>query len=533
MKRREFIKSTGTASLAVPLTLNGLTLSAIPQLPLLSAAEAKSDRVLVIVQLLGGNDGLNTVVPIDQYANLQKARPHVLIPLNKLLTVSPTVSFHPSITGLKNLYDTGKLGIIQSVGYPDQNRSHFRSIDIWRSGADSKEIQTTGWAGRYFDTLYPGYPTGFPNAAEPNPIAIAMGSFVSETCQGKIANYSLALNDPFNFSQVYTGSAADVPAGNYGLELSFMRDAIKDSNAYASGIAAAAKAGKNMVAYPDTDIAHQLKNVALMISGGMKTKIYVVTQDFFDTHAHQVVSGNPTTGLHANLLKNVSEAIHAFQNDLKAQGLEKRVMGVSLSEFGRQIKSNASFGTDHGTAAPLFLFGACIKPQILGSNPVIPAEVADQEGVAMQYDFRNVYGSLLQDWLGADIDVVKTIFFTGFEHLDLVAAECNIVPPPITDTIPSPPPVIQEEVIPSAGLKVYPNPTSSFSTVEFTMKEGYNVYVSIMDARGNQLKMLTKKIIPKVPQQLSIDLSSYPAGHYFIRVVSGNNNVQTKVVVKI
>ena len=155
------------------------------------------------------------------------------------------------------------------------------------------------------------------------------------------------------------------------LELDFLRDAIKNSNAYASGVSQAAKLGKNIAPYPDTDLAQQLKNVALMISGGMKTKVYVVTQDFFDTHAKQVQPGNTTLGTHANLLKTVSDAINAFQLDLRAQSLEKRVIGVSLSEFGRQIKSNASHGTDHGTAAPLFLFGSCVKPQILGANPVI------------------------------------------------------------------------------------------------------------------------------------------------------------------
>jgi uncharacterized protein (DUF1501 family) len=529
MKRREFIKNTGTASLAVPLTLNGLKLSAISRLPLLSAANAVSDRVLVIVQLLGGNDGLNTVVPINQYANLQKARPNVILPYNKLLNVTPTIGFHPAITGLRSLYTAGNLGIIQSVGYPDQNRSHFRSIDIWRTGADSKEILTTGWAGRYLDTLHPGFPIGFPSATEPNPIAIAMGSFVSETCQGKIANYSLALNDPFNFSQVYTGSADALPAGNYGFELSFMRSAIKDSNAYASGISTAAKTGKNKVPYPDTDIAHQLKNVALMISGGMKTKIYVVTQDFFDTHAHQVQPGNTTLGSHANLLKNISDAINAFQKDIKAQGLQNRVIGVSLSEFGRQIKSNASLGTDHGTAAPLFLFGTCVKPQILGTNPIIPAVVPDQEGVAMQHDFRDVYGSLLQDWFGADITTVKNVFYTGFKYLDLIAPACKIVPVTNTTTTAT---RADEKIITSARLKVYPNPTTSFSTVEFMVSEEEHIQVSLYDSSGNQLKILTNKVLAAGRQQLSIDLSSYPSGYYFVRIVSDKNGTKSKGVVK-
>ncbi len=216
MKRKEFIKHTGAATLAVPLAVNGINLSAFSQVPLLDTADAANDRILVIVQMLGGNDGLNTFVPLSQYTNLQKARPNLILPLNSILPVTPDMGFHPVLTGLKDIYDTGNLGIVQSVGYPDQNRSHFRSMDIWKTGADSKEILNSGWAGRYFDTLYPGYPIGYPNAANPHPIAIAMGGFISETCQGKIANYSLALNDPFNFSQVYADSSTDIPNGNYG-----------------------------------------------------------------------------------------------------------------------------------------------------------------------------------------------------------------------------------------------------------------------------------------------------------------------------
>lgn len=537
MKRKEFIKHTGAATLAVPLAVNGINLSAFSQVPLLDTADAANDRILVIVQMLGGNDGLNTFVPLSQYTNLQKARPNLILPLNSILPVTPDMGFHPVLTGLKDIYDTGNLGIVQSVGYPDQNRSHFRSMDIWKTGADSKEILNSGWAGRYFDTLYPGYPIGYPNAANPHPIAIAMGGFISETCQGKIANYSLALNDPFNFSQVYADSSTDIPNGNYGTELKFLRDAINDSNAYASGIASAAKTGKNMVTYPGTNIAQQLKNVALMISGGLNTKIYVVTQDNFDTHANQVVAGNPILGTHANLLKNVSDAIHAFQNDLKAQGLQNRVIGVSLSEFGRQIKSNASFGTDHGTAAPLFLFGGCVKPQILGNDPVILAEVPDQEGVAIQYDFRNVYGSLLQDWFGADISVVQNVFYTDFQHLDLISPECKINPPapippvPTQDTTTTS--ITGQKLLNATSLKVYPNPTSSVSTVEFNLKEEEQVQVSVVDARGNQLKIISTKVMAQGRQKLIIDFSSYPSGNYFVRIVSAKGVAQAKGVVKL
>ena len=424
MKRRNFLHTAG-AALSVPLFLKGMNINAMPQSPLFGALNPNSDRVLVLIQLNGGNDGLNTFIPLDQYGNLANARPNVILPENSLLAVTDTLAFHPVMTDMKTLFEEGKMGIVQSVGYPNQNRSHFRSTDIWTTASPANEFWNSGWLGRYLDTDYPAYPEGYPNEMQPDPIAVTIGNTISETCQGAAANFSLTLKDPFALSPLAENTGGEVLDTPYGEELAFLRTTIAQTNAYSEVVVAAAEAGSNLATYPeDNSLAQALKNVALMISGGLQTKIYVVNIGGFDTHANQVVPGDTTTGEHAELLSLLSEAVGSFQKDLELLGLEERVIGMTFSEFGRRIKSNDSNGTDHGTAAPLLLFGTCVNSDVLGENPQIAEEVENSEGVPMQFDFRNVYGTVLMDWMEVEEDLVRDIIFPEFQHLPILEP-CN------------------------------------------------------------------------------------------------------------
>jgi len=367
MKRRTFLKSASVVS--VPVMLGGVPVSAISRSPFMSAANG-TDKVLVLIRLNGGNDGLNTLIPIDQYDKLYNVRQNLIVPESSLLQIDNNLGLHPSMSGMKNLYDNGKLNIIQDVGYPNQNRSHFRSTDIWTSGSASEVFDTTGWMGRYFEERYPGYPEGYPNDDCTDPFAITLGSFVSQTCQGTGANYSTALVDPNNLTNIVEGEEGEIDINTcYGKQIQFLRTAITQSNAYGDTITAAAEGGVNMATYPeDNSIAQQLKIVAQLISGGLGTSIYIISQSGYDTHADQVAEGDTTTGDHAELLKTLSNAVAAFQQDVELLGINERVVGMTFSEFGRRIRSNDSLGTDHGTAAPMFVFGSCINPTILGQN---------------------------------------------------------------------------------------------------------------------------------------------------------------------
>lgn len=523
MKRRQFLHTAG-AGISIPVFLNGLRLSASPATSIFSNVNPDIDRVLVLIQLNGGNDGLQMILPLDQYDNLFKVRENIIIPENQIVDVTDKLGFHPGIKGMKWLYDEGKLGVVQSVGYPNQNRSHFRSTDIWTSGSPADEFWTTGWLGRNFDNWYAGYPENYPNETYPDPFAITMGSIVSETCQGVAANYSMTLNDPFSLSPLMEGTGSQVPDTPYGEELEFLRITIAQTNAYSKVITKAAEKGLNSANYPeDNGLARQLKNVALLISGGLRTKVYVCSMGGFDTHANQVLGDNTVGGEHATLLSTLSEAIVAFQEDIEKLGIENKVMGMTFSEFGRRIKSNDSLGTDHGTAAPLILFGACVNATVTGANPEISPDVDNNEGVPMQIDFRDVYGSILEDWFELDKASVKSLLHEEYQNLDIVIPCRNT-----TSTKDR----AQEALEKQVNLTSYPNPFEEWTTISFQSGNEW-VRLSIFDALGSEVQVLVNQKLQEGLHQINWESRGFPAGTYFYRLQLSNGVHLAKRFVKI
>ncbi|MEL6844594.1 MAG: hypothetical protein AAFP02_15395, partial [Bacteroidota bacterium] len=246
MKRRQFLRRSATAA-SVPFLLGGIPLSALGRNQQLEALTANADdRVLVLIQLNGGNDGLNTVIPIDQYSNLSAVRPNILIPETQTLALTNETALHPSMTGIKGLYDNAKVGIVQSVGYPDPNFSHFRSTDIWTSGAPADQTWTTGWLGRTLELDHASYPDGYPNTTYPDPLAITIGSVVSTTCQGVTTNLGMAIKDPSAFQQLLNGGTGPAPSTPYGDELTFIRQTMNATNEYLTVIQGADSNGNNL-----------------------------------------------------------------------------------------------------------------------------------------------------------------------------------------------------------------------------------------------------------------------------------------------
>lgn len=516
MKRRKFIQSTG---LSIPLVINGMNMQAMPKSSLFSAIAEENDKVLVLVQLIGGNDGLATITPLDQYDKLANVRGNILIPQSSLLDVGFNNAFHPTMTGMKSLFDDGRMSVVQAVGYPNQNRSHFRSTDIWTSGSPADEQWTTGWLGRYFQGGAPDYPVGYPNADYPDPFAITMGSLVSETCQGTATNYSLAINDPFNLNPLLDLQGSPAPLTPYGEELTFLRQSIEQTNAYGEVILNAAESVDNMVTYPGADVnplAVQLKNVARLIAGGLKTKVYIVSLGGFDTHANQVADGDPSVGDHSNLMKRLSDAVALFQQDINLLGLGERVLTMTFSEFGRRIRSNDSFGTDHGDAAPLMLFGQCVAPGFLGENPEIPVNPGVQDAIAMQYDFRNVYGSILTDWFEVETQDVKNLLFPEFTHI------------PIIDGCES---TSTNEASQYLEASAYPNPFSNQVHLRFNSGNEH-VKLSVFNGSSQELKVLVNKKLSSGEHQFTFDGSGFPAGTYYFHLRLASGQHKTKLVVK-
>jgi uncharacterized protein (DUF1501 family) len=412
------------------------------------------------------------------------------------------------MTGIKEIWDQEKLSIIQNVGYPNQNRSHFRSTDIWNSASSANEYVSSGWIGRFFDINHSAFPSNYPNTENSDPFAITIGEIVSETCQGTNANFSMALIDPNNPGTALASNASEITNNCYGDAISFVNDTISQTNAYAEVIVNAANAGNNLSEkYTDSELSEKLKNVAKLISGGIKTKVFIVQIGGFDNHDNQVVEGETKTGKHAELLQELSDAMHAFQDDLQLLNIDEKVIGMTYSEFGRRIRSNAGRGTDHGTAAPLFLFGTCAKNQILGDAPEINTQVDEQEGVQMQYDFRNIYSTILTDWLGATKQESTTLLFTNFDALPIFKEGCAAALS--TDDF----------ILEGLEIKVFPNPTINVVNIEF-IGNNEQVKITLYNTIGATVKEITNKKYSAIKHTLHVDVKNLSKGNYFVHYQS-------------
>jgi len=439
MKRRQFF--TAATSMMLPVMVDGFGVKSFAKnsglvQSLMKTKALNNDRILVIIYLNGGNDGLNTVIPLEYYSQYHGLRSNIAIPESQVLKLSGNLEtgLHPSMTGMREMYNQGKLAIVHSVSYPNPTQSHPRSTDIWMTGADSNQFATSGWAGRYLDDRFPGYPENYPNTQTEDPLAVQIGLLGTTTLLGGKQSMGITLRDPDTFYQMIGSqkpSGEDLPGFDAGDLIAYVRAQQLLAVGYASEIKAAADAGRNMAAYPaaseGNELAEQLKIVARLIHGGLKSKIYYVEMGGFDTHAAQVEATSNLEGAHANLLRKLSEGVSAFQNDLKLQGTENNVLGMTFSDFGRRADSNASRGTDHGIGAPMFVFGTGLKRQVVGTNPdlingLLPTNPQSWEttrDIKMQIDFRRVYADILNDWFGTASSKTDQLLFKNFKTTSL------------------------------------------------------------------------------------------------------------------
>lgn len=507
MKRRDFLRNTIPAGVMLPSLVGGFSFrafsadSAVMRSLLMPVTE--TDHVFVIIQLNGGNDGLNMVVPIENFNNYVNARQNIYIPEEKVLPLNGKAGLHPSMTGLHAMYQKGFLKVVQSVGYPQPSYSHFRATDIWMSASDSNATVNTGWAGRYLNYEYPNFPNGYPNATMKDPLAIQIGSSTSLTLQGPAVNMGMSISSTSNFYNLINGiedPAPDTPAGK---ELTYIRTIAQQTQQYASVIKDAALQTVQQVSYPtNNSLGDQLKIVARLIRGGLSTRIYMVNYGGFDTHSNQVNSTDSTTGNHAKLLGNVSDAIKAFQDDLKFLGVDDRVVGMTFSEFGRRIKSNGSTGTDHGSAAPLFVFGKHVMGGVLGDTPAIPANATVNDNLPFQYDFRSIYSTILSNWLCVKDTDLQQIMLKNFQLLPLVnAGGCQ---KPIN---------LSGELL----ISNYPNPFTGSTVITFKTDGGHTL-VQIMDTSGKVITTLTDKEYTAGTYSIVFDSGLMPSGVYYARL---------------
>ena len=338
MERRHFLHNLAHAA-AVPtifssLAFNSLDFSSNSNL----SNTIENGKIIVIIKMDGGNDGLNTVIPLDQMSNLSKARPRVILPENKIVSLNTNdLGLHPSLSDFKSLFNEDRLKIIQNVGYPNPDFSHFRSMDIWQSASDSDEYLNSGWMARYIENKHPAYPEAYPSDAYPHPLAVELGWQSSLLFTGQKSLTSFQARNPTNFLEIINEFDNEYPSDNKGNKLKFIQQIAKQSNVYSKIIKDKYENGKNTVSYGNSNLERQLEIVSQLISGGLKSRIYFVEFGGFDTHDTQVDLSDRTKGQHAVLLKRLNDAVITFIKNLDASGHSENVLTMTFSEFGRTI----------------------------------------------------------------------------------------------------------------------------------------------------------------------------------------------------
>jgi uncharacterized protein (DUF1501 family) len=368
------------------------------------------DTILVVVQLTGGNDGLNTVVPYnhDEY---RIARPKLAIPARDVLKINDMIGLHPSARGFSDLLEAGKLAVVQGVGYPDPNRSHFESMDVWHTCQRKGSPRSTGWLGRFLDASRVSADVDAPAihvGPEKQPLALA-----AETVRVPSFDTPEAFRLQDGGSpQFHDAISALANGGSAPVDplLAYLQSSTTSALAASERIAQALRDYQTPINYPENALATRLKTVAQLIDAGLKTRIYYVELDGFDTHSQQAAT-------HAILLKQLSGAVRAFVEDVAHHGHGDRTLVMSFSEFGRRVAENASEGTDHGTAAPMFVAGSRVRAGLVGEHPSLSD--LDNGDLKFHTDFRQVYATLLEHWLGWSS---PSVLGGEFKSIDLLQA---------------------------------------------------------------------------------------------------------------
>ena len=368
------------------------------------ASQKSDEKILVVIQLSGGNDGLNTVIP---YANDEYYRNRFTLAIDKaqVAKIDDEIGWHPALSGFARLLDEGQLSVVQGVGYPNPNRSHFESMDLWHTAHRNTKEFPRGWLGRCVDAHLSGELPAIHYGGERQPLALTTRTKPVASIQS-LDQFRLRLGDHQPLSQGIATNLTKQRSHSDDL-LGFIHENASMAMTTSGKLESILSASDAMKRYPETSLGKKLAAVSQLIESGLPTRIYYVTHDGFDTHANQAAA-------HTALLQQLGDATQAFNEDLKNKGHAERTLLMTFSEFGRRVRENASRGTDHGTAAPLFLAGGRLKAGPLNQHPDMSD--LDQGDLKFTVDYRRVYAAVLEDWLGVDS---SEILGRSFEKLDL------------------------------------------------------------------------------------------------------------------
>lgn len=556
MKRRNFLKIFPAATAVTSFAVNGHAMRPFANQKIakvLNSCDGVEDRVLVLIQLKGGNDGINTFIPLNQYDRYKNIRNAIAIPetslinLDSTLGVNEQVGLHPSMIKFKEMYENGMATMIQGVGYENMNQSHFKGTDLWMAGGDTTPANSnlrSGWMGRSLQAFYPDV-MGVPTTDMPDPLGIQIGNpnptlgFHTETEHQNLIN--LSGQDAAGFYSLIQsiGGAPilNVPDSDHGVELEYIMNVEESTNLYAQRISQVFAAGSNYLStYPTTDqnskLADQLRTVARLIKGGCKTKIYLCMLNGFDTHSAQIDGGNPTNGDHANLLLEVAESVKYFHDDLEGLGIGDQVITCTFSEFGRCAAENGSDGTDHGTLAPMMVFGKNVSPGVKGTNVNLSDLSNDNQVQGLQHDYRQIFATLLQDWLGANEAVMVESMFSGYDKLNLldgvavVSPDCYWPMGAVSTT---------DLNLKPKALSLFPNPAQAL--VEVTFENAGPAFEGRLTLHSLGGSLVNGQYVYVSPGSnlYFLDVNTLPAGPYFVRLenkTSGRAEVQKLMVAR-
>ncbi|MEZ4969225.1 MAG: DUF1501 domain-containing protein [Flavobacteriaceae bacterium] len=544
--RRSFLQALGIAgSGSMMLGSNFLTASA-PS-PLTSAiAMAETDNILILIRLSGGNDGLSTIIPIEQYDIYANARPNIYLPESKILRLTDEFGVPTYMKSLEPMWDEGQFKAVHGVGYENQSLSHFTGSDIFANtdlSTTGFSGRNTGWMGRHFEYLYPDYLSDFPGSRPEGPAAIQVGNYGSLVFEGEETNYAFVTNNIDQLEQI-AQTGLQYPVNDelfdncmYSDQIKFLRGVSNVTNEYAGTIHEAYMRGANQIEYQDNGFARQLALLARLIKGNLGTKVYMISMGGFDTHGNQPL-------VHERLMTQLSIAVDNFYDDLAFTQQDDKVLSMTFSEFGRRIFENGSNGTDHGKAAPTLFFGSGLNGSaFVGDHPSLD-EPNSRGNLEYTMDFRNLYATVLAEWLCVDIPLVEQHIMDGYTYTpvnlgfncsgvdfpDIVYSDGDPTPPTPTDPIDENP---NPELLNAIVHKPF-YPTDSTPHIYLEMPFSAHVDIQLFNIMGQYLGSVFNEIMFEGSVEINVRerLKTYLAtGKYIYRIQVQNKKLSKSIMV--
>jgi len=516
--RRSFLQALGLAGGGSMLLANANITASVPSRLTRAISEANTDRVLVLMRLKGGNDGLNTIIPIYDFDTYANARPTIHYRENTLYKLNDDFGIPPAMADLQSMWGEGAMKVVHGVGYENQDLSHFKSSNIWAS-TDLEEIENSGFMGRYFEELHPDFLVNPPDI----PAAIQIGSIGNLIFDGRgVSNYALTVSNPEELARIGESgtrhSLTDLPDCTYGDRLSYLRSVTNNTFTYAKTIFNAYNRAENEVEYSDKGIGKQLAIISRMIKGNLGTKVYMISLGGFDTHANQAEK-------HAELWGEISKNIKLFYEDLKAKNKDKQVLSMTISEFGRRVEENGSNGTDHGQAAPIMFFGPALESNgFIGEHPDL-SDLDPVGNLKFKTDFRKVYSTVMKEWLCVDAGTVdETLLGESFEKSEL-GFDCQADSEDLSEGVD-----ISEEVTNNTRVKVYQE--NGDTILELIKSDTSHVNISLYSLTGQQVSVVRNEIMVRNKYDINLTAEidvNVNQGIYICRVLSGNRTFSKKV----